>query len=654
MARIPSRVAYVNLSNGSTEVKELDPELVKSFIGGPGVSFRLAYDLMKPGTDPLSPENPIIMGAGALAGTRIQAPKWSIVTRNPLNGAIFFGNAGMGFGVRLKQAGYDQVVISGRASKPVYLKISNADIELCDAGDLWGKDIYETTDTLWSQLGREYSVMAIGQAGEHLVKISVALVDKTSSIGKGGAPAVMASKNLKAVVVRGTKGVEVADPERFNKISGQLLEIYNKDPHMKTWVELGKMWFATKWNPDLKLTYRNFRGVFPVDRYFELYGEDAYLNEVKGKRIGCATCTHQSKDLITVHKGPYQGLTTNVSSLAGRVWNLGVQCAAGVSLGEVAKLTDVANRYGIDTHTFTPLMGLAVELYERGIITDRDTEGMVLKHDFDTTLALIEKTAFRQGIGNTLADGVYGVFDRFGKECEKYSAHIKGIEPQHVDARTYDFNMMLFTQVVNPQGSDIEAAHVGANWYPSKAGFSLDAVRKFCQRMGLSKEAVDRVFDAPPGHYNTARITPYAENFFPALSALGICEYRTEYMDWSRFAELYSSVTGIEMTADEMQKASDRLWNLWKALNVREGFDRKDDRFPEKWLQPLRTADGEELPLRTCEGRPVCVETFNKMLDEYYEERGWDIKKGIPTKEKLSELGLTDIAEDLQNRGFLK
>jgi aldehyde:ferredoxin oxidoreductase len=504
---------------------------------------------------------------------------------------------------------------------------------------------------LWSELGKEYSVLAIGQAGENLVKVSVALVDKASSIGKGGLPAVMAAKNLKAVAVKGTGEPGIANRQRFEKICGTMLKTYERDPKLKTWKELGKMWFGTRWNPDLKMTHKNFTEVFPVDRYFELYGEDAYLNQIKGERIGCDTCTYPCKDLLTVNQGPYQGLTTHAASLIGRVWNLGLQCASGCLLGEVSKLLDVANRYGIDCHTFTPLMGLAVELYERNIITDNDTEGMELRHDFNTTLTLIEKTAFRQGIGAVLADGVYGVFDRFGEDCEKYSTHIKGMESQHVDARTYDFSMMLFTQVTNPQGSDIEAAHVGANMYPGKRGFSLDEVRQFCERMGLSKEAQTRVFDAPPGHYNTAYITPYAENFFLVLSALGICEYMTEYMDWEKFAELYSSITGLEMSADAMKKAGDRIWNLWKLLNAREGFSRKDDRFPARWLEHLRTTDGRQLPLQTCEGRPVSKESFEKMLDEYYSERGWDIPKGLPTKKRLTDLGLANMARDLETRG---
>lgn len=650
------KVVYVNLSKGSIETKDLDRDVVSNFIGGPGISFKLAYELMKPGTAPYSPDNPIIIGTGTLTGTKVQAPRWSIVTRFPLNGAIFFASGGMGFGVRLKRAGYDQMVISGRASQPVYLKISNEDIEICNASSLWGKDIYETTDILWNELGKEFSVLAMGQAGENLVKLALALVDRTSSIGKGGLGAIMASKNLKAIVVRGTKKVEVADPARFDRISSQIVEEYFKDPTFKAWVELGKMWFNTRANPEMKVPFRNAREIFPRNKYLELYGEEVYLKDIKGQRLGCTTCTHPCKDLLTVHRGPYKDLTTNASSLGGRVLNLGVQCAAGCSFGEMAKLLDVANRYGICTHVFTPLMMLAVELYENGIITNEDTEGMVLKHDFNTTLALIEKTAFRQGIGNILADGCYAIFDHFGKQCEKYSTHIKGIDqfPHAGDARIYDFNMTVFTQVTNPQGADIEPAHVGANWYPSKKGFSLDDIQKFCQRMGLSQEAIERVFDAPPGYYNTARITPYAENFYLALSALGICEYRTEHMDWNKFAELYSSATGNEITANEMKKTGDRLWNLFKAINVREGFDRKFDRFPEKWLYPLRTSDGKEMPLRTCEGRRVSISTFNQMLDEYYEERGWDIRKGTPTKEKLTALGLDEIVTDLHSLGLLE
>lgn len=646
------RVAYIDLTSGNIKVTDLEPEVVSPFIGDGGISFRLAYDLIKPGTAPLSPENPIIIGVSPLVGTRIQAPRWSVVSKFPLTGCVAYGSGGMGFGVRLKRAGYDQVVITGRAPKPVYLKICDDDLDICDAGDLWGMDIYETTDVLWQKLGKKYSIAAMGQSGENLVAISLALIDKIGSLGKGGLPAIMGSKNLKAIAVMGTKEVPIADPSRFDKICGEIVQKYIDDPARAALVKLGKMGSGKKNVAHASNPYKNFTENFSPDRYQELYGTEVYLNTIESKRLGCATCIYPCKDMMTVQKGDYKGLTTYLSSLTGRMRNLGIQCSAGCSFEELVKLVDITNRYGIDTQSFAPTMMLAVELYERGILTKKDTEGLALKSDFETTVALLEKTVFRQGIGDVLADGSMGIIKRFGKEYEKYSFHIKGL-PQQIDARLHNFNMMTFCQITNPEGASIEPAHVGLNWYPRKEGFSLNVVREFARRMDLSKEATDKIFDTPSG-FNVARLTKVAEDFHMVLNSLGVCENRNEFWDWNKFAEVYSSVTGIEMTGTDMKKAGERIWNLFKVLNVREGFSRKDDTFPQRWLEPLRTASGEEIIPMTCGGEVATAEVLNKLLDDYYEERGWDIEKGIPTREKLISLGLINVVNDFEKSGILQ
>ena len=642
------RVLHVNLTDATFEIKPLDLERAKLFIGAEGLDLRDAYDLIKPGIDPLSPDNVIFLSVGPLVASHL-GTRCSSLCKNPLTGAIAFGGGGMGFGAKLKWAGYDQVVITGRSEKPVYLRMNDDDVEICDAGDLWGKDIFETTDALREKLGRLYSVTAIGKSGEKLVPISVALIDKTSAMGKGGLPAVMGSKNLKAIAVRGSKPVKLADPERYKKITDEILEECEKHGGRK-WIKVGKMWFAILWN--YTIAYKNYMEMFSPAKFKELFGEDVYLKQILGKRIGCTGCPYPCKDEITFDRDPHKGLSTTISSLAGRVFNLGVQCAGGISFKDAVKLIDVANRLGIDTHVIAPVMMLAVELYEKGIITKKDTDGLELKHDFKTTLAVLGQIASREGIGDVLADGSPGIIKRFGKECEQYSYHIKGLD-QQIDARCYDFDMMAFCQVTNPEGGSMEPAHVGSNWFPhSTRGFSIKEVKEFCERMDMPEETKNKIFNFPPGCYSTAITTRWGEDFYALLTALGACEYRTEAMNWNRYAGLYSSATGIEVNADDMKKAADRIWNIFKAINVREGFSRKDDRFPSRWLEPLMNYDERPIPVTTCEGRPVSIETFKKMLDEYYEERSWDIKKGIPTKEKLTELGMADIAADLEKRGF--
>ena len=496
------------------------------------------------------------------------------------------------------------------------MKICDDDVEICDANFLWGRDIYETTEALWRKHGRAYSIIAIGQAGENLVRLALGLVDKMSTLGKGGLAAVMGSKNLKAIAVTGTrKKVKIAEPRKFERSCDEVLSKMKVDAQVQAWTKLGKM-ASIK---DLPFPYENYTKLPSSEVKDRQYGIDAYLR-LKIKRRGCTTCAFPCKDEVEVPQGEYKGLTTNVSSLVGRIWNLGFQNTGGsASFEEVIKLFDVANRYGIDCHVFSPVMDFAVELYERGIITDKDTEGLVLKRDFATTLTLLEQVTHGQGIGAILGEGSLGIISKFGKECEKYSTHIKNLE-QHKDPREAEFNMCTFGQVVSPEGGEIEPGHIAANWGSSQKGYSLDTVREYCKRMDLAKDAIARIFDVPSG-YNVARLLRYAEDFFSILTSLGICEYRTRLYDWDKLAGLYSAATGIEMSGNDMKKAGERIWHMFKALNVREGFDRKDDRFPPRWLEPFRTVDGREVSLASSSGEAISVDFFNKMLDDYYDKR---------------------------------
>jgi len=643
------QILHVDLTTGMIEKESLDLDRAGLFIGAQGLDLRTAYTMIKPNIDPLSADNVIFFSAGPLVGTQL-GTRCSSLTKNPLTGAIAFGSGGMGFGPRLKWAGYDQIIITGRASEPVFLRISDKETEICSIGKLWRRDIYETTDKLWEKLGRLYSVIVIGKTGENLVPISIALIDRTSSIGKGGLPAVMGSKNLKAVAVRGSTQINLADPEKFKRILDRVFKKCDEGG-VRTGIKLGKMWMAIKGTATVG--YKNYEEIFPREMFKKLYGEEVYFKEIMGKRLGCVGCPYPCKDLVNIENGEGKCISTNVSSLVGRVYNLGIQAAGGASFKETIKLIDVANRLGVDTQTFAPTMMLAVELYEKSIITKKDTEGIELRADFKTALTLLEKVAAREGIGDILAEGSLGIIRKFGKEWEGHSFHIKGLEQQQ-DARVLDFNMKAFCQVTNPEGGSLEPGQIGGNWFPRfSKGFSVEDVKKFCERMDMPERTKERTFAFPNGCYNIPLTTRWAEDFYVALTALGICEYRTEFLDWSTLAELLSSGTGIETTADRMKNAGERIWNLFKAINAREGFNRGDDRFPPRWLEPLKDAKGSELELGTCEGRPVCIETFDKMLDEYYEERGWDIQTSLPTKAKLEQLGLEDIAEDLHKRGLI-
>jgi len=654
------KILQVDLTTGRTESGELDPQIARDFIGDVGINLRLAYDLIKPGIEPLSSSNPIIISAGPLVGTQApSAVRCSALTKSPINGTIAFGNTSMGLGRRLKYAGYDHVIITGQARQPVYLKIWDDDIEICDAKHLWGKDIFQTTDELWQELGKRFSIVAIGPAGENLVKISLALVDNMASLGMGGLAAVMGSKNLKAITIGGTRRVELSHPEKFKKSIVPLLKAYRDDPMHEKHIKLGKMAWALSdsYFPKVGIIYKNWTELFPTEEAKRLYGIGEYVEKIQGQVTGCPGCLYPCKDRLKIKEGEYKGLETNISSLIGTTWQLGVRCGAG-SIQRMVKLADLCNRYGINRLVFIATMDFAVELQERGLITIKDTQGLVLKRDFETTAKLIEMVTFKQGIGSILADGPLGIIDAFGSECDKYSGHVKGII-FHVDPRISQTTMGGWAAIVNPEGAHPEPAYAVTFRTAQRekegvvSSFPQDELKAYCNNVGMSKEAIDRTLYEPVG-YNIGRLSTYAEDFYILLTSLGICEYRHHSLDIGKLAEFYSTATGIEITPGEMQRAGERIWNLYKALNVREGFSRKDDRFPPRWLEPLKAASGEEVILRDCLGQPISTDNLEGLLDDYYQERGWEIERGIPTKEKLMDLGLSNVVRDFKKQGILK
>lgn len=634
-------ILYVDLSSGEIKKELLDLKDARDFIGGFGINHKLAYELVTPHTDPLSSQNPIIIGAGPLTGTLSPgASRVAATTRFPLTRAIASASGSMAFAAMLKWAGYDHVVITGRANHPVYLKIADDDVEVCDASNYWGKDIHETTDDLKSKYGR-CSIIAIGQAGEKLVKFSLSFVDKAASLGSGGFGAVMGSKNLKAIVAKGTKGVKVSDSKRFMKAVNSLFERAKKWSHLEATVKLGIM---SNWSNFVHqiFPYRNWNEVYPANKATELYGPQLY-DRMKKKAMACPSCFACDKEILEIKEGEFAGLVHPTPSfldagMTGTRWDVD-DYASGL------KLLSLLDRYGLCCQTFNSLGDFVVDLYERGIVTSEDTGGLVLKRDFDTALTLIEQITHREGFGDVLAGGWQEAISRIGKGSEKYSLAIKGKDALW-DPRLSGLGTLEFEQIVSPRGP---ASATGGS--PSYVlGQPLDVFKRQTERMVPYKEAFERIFDSPLG-FNVGRLTRYAEDWMTILSCLGICGRASinRFYHIDILAELYSAATGIELSPQELMRCAERAWNLYKVLNVREGFSRKDDVIPQNWFQPMKTAEGKEAPLTDYyKTKVLSKEELEALLNDYYDERGWDIQKGIPARQKLIDLGLDKVAEDLK------
>ena len=646
------QVLFIDLTRERIEKEPLDLDMARKFLGGFGLNCKFAWDLLEPNVDPYSPDNMIFMGMGPMLGTSAPvSSKHSVVSKWPSTDTISPGTTGGDFGINVKLSGYDGVIVKGKAKRPVYIKIYGDDVEICDAGDLWGKDTYETSDMLWEKHGRNYAVIAMGTAGERLVNTTICLIDKISSWGKGGLPAIMGSKNLKAFIACGNKGVKISDPERLLKRTHMILERFESYPDYQKLVDLGTMDGFAGWADIHGMSMNNWTGRFPTEEAYRIYSPEYYLENIKAGRSSDPTCPIGCKDHVKIKKGEYAGTEAWVSSFYGRVVHMAARCQVG-SYEKNVKAQEFFQRTGLCIHSYTALIDWAVELYERGILTKKDTGGVELKHDFDTTMYLAEQANKHEGLGGILSQGFKKAIQDIGGGCEKYAVQVKGMEPLY-DPRINRLSGPEFNQVVNPRGAHAPQGCI--TLYMAK-DLPAEQYRPWLEDRGVSAEASGRIFSRP-GYFNIARMTPYGEDWVAFMNSVGMGCLRGRVdnffkgEDWS---EIYSAVTGFETSIEELREASSRIYNLYKALNVRLGFSRKDDVFPERWFEPLETIDRGTLALCDYFGTPLTKEDCEKLLDDYYDERGWDIETGIPTKKTLMECGLDDVAKDLKKRGFIK
>jgi len=645
-------ILHMDLSSGSIRKEPLDLEQAKLFIGGWGLNQRLVSDLLKPGTEPLSPENPIIVGAGALCGTMAPtAAKVSLTMKLPTPGskyenryAVSTGTGGTRrFASMLKCAGYDHLVITGRAEKPCYLKISDDDVEVCDAGDLWGKDLYDTCDELTSRhrgATGKCGVWAIGKSGEKLVTWAHAMVDKENSLGRYGGGAVLGSKNLKAVVVLGTKGVRVHDPKGFMT----LVDEFRRDMESRPALKVG--------------AYEHVHGGGAISKDYppEIY------HDTRGVPRACMNCLVPCKHAHWIPDGRFKGGGVPRTTFAV-VRDFGRRLRIR-DYRETIKLIELINRSGLDLMAAFKMIYYLTRLYERGIIDSRDTGGLELKlGDFESYSRLLNKLTNREDIGEVAAGGWYALAHRFGADASEDFPYgcpiIKGADAL-LDARFLGLTPVTFSMVVRPtrgqqilqdtyvpRGEDLD--HDG---YWPELKRSLADLKRGCSTLGMNKEEIDRTFEPPD--FDTGRMEKHAEDMSAVCDSTGVC-LASVHLGWpmrdvSRLSQFYTAATGIEISPRELKKAGERAWNLERLLNAREGFTRKDDQFPSVWVQnieiPVNLRQGDAY-LRHWSGRSFTKEDLDAMLDTYYQERGWDVETGLPTKEKIADLGLEGVASTL-------
>lgn len=638
-------ILRVDLTEEKIRNELLTQELIEKFIGGWGINNKLFYDLQKPNIDPFSPQNPIIIGAGPLVGTIVPgASKIVGTTKSPIadkQGKHFIDNAVAGssrFGVMLKNAGYDHLIVTGKARKPVYLKMIDDDVEICGATALWGKkDTYQTTDWFIDKYG-SCGVISIGKAGENLVRYAMAIVDYCATLGRFGFGAVMGSKNLKAIIVKGTKGVKIAKPEEFLRLTNEWRKDTSKIPLIEDFRTLG---IASGWNIHAPLVRE---GVWKYSKWTELYGPDKWLKVKKMQNLACNACTLACRVNYEVRDGEFKGLIsfTGFYMLPARVG----QRLEIEDYRKAVKLLDICNRTGMCYFTTSGIVNWVTRLYENGNLPQHKTEGLELKRKFDVYLDLFNKIAKREGFGDLLADGWYPASKRIGADPDEFTEGtgiFKGADVIQ-DARFTKLHPQGFAYLTNPRPH-----HGGLQSLYTLPNIDISLLREDAKRMGISEEELYRIFAYTPeyGMFNVARYAKHCEDHMAVHNSLGTCIVHAlwgwlglKYLNTELIAQIYSAATGIEVDARELKKRGERAFNLFKLLNVREGFSRKDDNCSKIWLTPRKTPDGVRVMMDYYEEKQISKDDIDKLLDDYYDERGWKLEDGTPEKQKLAELGL--------------
>jgi len=612
------RILYVDLTTGKTETKPLKDELAKNYIGGIGLGMRLFLDNSKAGVDPFSPENPLIFVTGPLSGTMAPSAgnSYAVVSKSPLTGGINESKAHGFFGAELKRAGYDAVIFTGKSEKLVYAWIDDDSVQLIDAQHLTGKSPQETDETIREELGDWYvRVSAIGEAGEKLVRVGCIINDEFRAIGRGGMGAVMGSKNLKAVAVRGTNDVNVANLEEFTEFVRTIHERM-KGPATRKYRTLGTPENVLVLNALAALPTRNFSQA-TFEGAEKVSGE--YLNERYVKKIiGCATCGMRCDHIALVPEGEYKGTTSRVEFEC--LWALGPLCGVD-RLDAIIEAIYQCNHYGIDGISSGVIVAFAMDLYENGIITKKDTDGLDLSFgNHEALVETIKRMGSRKGwLGDVLAEGSMRAAEKIGKGAEKYANHIKGMELPGYDLRTLKTAALGFS--VSYRG----ACHLRSGAYSPDVKGKVD---RFKIEKGRGKIVMD------------------GEDLYNVVDSLILCKFSrgVMYDGLKDMAKYYTLATGIEMTPEELIKAGERINNLARVINIREGKGTREyDTLPWKIMNVPVPDEG------VAKGAVVNQKEFDIGLDDYYSVRGWT-KEGIPTPEKLKELGLDNLVSIVKKK----
>lgn len=604
---VMGKILRVDLGARTVKEENIPDDYISYYMGGDGFAARIIYDEVPIGTSALDPENRLVVSAGPLAGTVVQAScNCSVAAKSPITGFTVYNSHSNGkFARLLKFSGFDAIIVSGKANNPVYIWVNDGHAEIRDASLVWGNDTQETKRMLENELGQpKVSSICIGPAGENLVLISGIASDASHFAARGGLGAVMGSKNLKAIAVYGSKKVPVASGERLKALAGEWREMNMAQPFTQDNAKFGTPGgFATSYLAG-DVPIKNWsRGT--IDGWQKLTGQ--YMVEKMFKRhVTCPSCTIAHNKVLELKGGAFSGECElpEYEMVVAMGSNIGVTDPT-----VAAKGTELADGYGLDGLGVSNVIAFAMECYEKGLITKEDTGGLDLRFgNWEAAFEMMENIVKRKGLGDILADGPVRAADYVGKGSHSFIVHVKGMPlPMHDHRSAWGYALQYAVGSAGP-------GHEGG---PLSRELSGELPRFSTEGKAAAVKA--------------------GQEFRCFINTLGICGFGAVGVPLEKIAETVSAATGLKLDKEKASKIAMRLVNLRRAFNIKHGLVPEDDTLPQRYTlepPPDGGAKGSVVPIRP-------------MVYDYYELMGWDMKTGKPYRRTLIDLGLEDIVKDL-------
>lgn len=614
------KMITLDLTKEAIDIQPLPEELTRNFIGGEGTGTRLLWEMVKPHTDALAPANVIIFATSPLNGTLFPAgARGTVLFKSPETGTISMSNIGGHWTTRLKRAGYGLIAVTGKARSPVYLSVDDDQVELRDAAHFWGTTIPEMEEVLAQEIeGGKCDVLGIGPAGERMVRLA-SVANHIRFAGKGGSGAVMGSKHLKAITIRGTGKVLLHDRFRLHELRRAIIGAMKESQPIQALKQGSSAAFNQTVAELQDFGYKHFQEGGWKDGH-KLYIENI-LDSLKQEHRSCYGCPIGCGVISRVKKGDFKGTETG-GPMAEAYWNWGWKCGI-TDVEAICKITELCNKHGLCVNSASELAAWMMECQERGLLSTEVTGGMRLNWgDGKGSVTMMEMLIERKGFGNILAEGVKKASEMVGGATQEYAMHVKGME---LDGDEWRQNKASALTAATAE----RGASVVRPW-----GLPIDMGVLFQEITGLTEKP------DPSKEEGIARwYKPYKE-FTVASNCIGVCLYPALFNipTVQQTLEGYAAITGRELTLENYLRVGERTICVQRAFNAREGFTRKDDTLPKRLLrEPVKGGkyDGQR------------IHNLDAMLDEYYLESGFDKKTGWPTREKLSFVGLEDVADQL-------